>query len=170
MKIRNPRHNKTAERAGDIQMRNQYIERGIYKMCSDGSVEFVAFNTPGGRPQREEKLNEEYRDEQERIKERRLQLEGEKRMNQWIVEVSRSDEGFAGLAGYAEGGIQTMCLELSDEFYSAERTRERDKQIASCYDDEIRPFDDDGENWKENLERKIEDRIREELVKLAFLG
>jgi hypothetical protein len=100
----------------------------------------------------------------------RPRVDADIRMNRWIAEVARSDERFAVLAGFAEGGIQTLCFELSDQFYSAERTRERDEQIARCYSDELRPPTDDGDDWRENLERTIEDRFREELIKLALHG
>jgi len=59
---------------------------------------------------------------------------------------------------------------LSDQFYSAERTRERDEQIARCYNDEIRPPGDDGENWKEKLEEEIEMKICEEIIDLTING
>ena len=91
-------------------------------------------------------------------------------IKRWIVEVSRSDKGFARLAGFAEGGIQQMCFQLSDEFYSEKWTRERDELIARCYNDEKRPPWNNKDNWKETLEWEIEDRIREELVKLPLRG
>ena len=100
------------------------------------------------------------------IEERRR--EGDLRMKKWIVEVSRSDKGFAFLEPDLGHVWQSMYDALGVEFRNPERMRERDEQIASCYDDELRPSDYYEDDWKENLERKIEDRIREELVKLAF--
>ena len=102
------------------------------------------------------------------IEERRR--EGELRMKKWIVEVSRSDKGFAFLEPDLGHVWQSMYDALGVEFRNPERTRERDEQIARCYNDEIRPPGDDGENWKENLEEEIEKGILDELINLTING
>jgi hypothetical protein len=102
------------------------------------------------------------------IEERRR--EGELRMKQWIVEVSRSKEGFAFLEPDLGDVWQSMYDALGVEFRNPKRMRERDEQIARCYNDEIRPPGDDGENWKEKLEEEIEMKICEEIIDLTING
>ena len=102
------------------------------------------------------------------IEERRR--EGELRMKKWIVEVSRSDKGFAFLEPDLGHVWQSMYDALGVEFRNPERMRERDEQIARCYNDEIRPPGDDGDDWEENLIEEIRGRILEELIDLTING
>jgi len=110
----------------------------------------------------------------EMVEDLRPRVAAQIRMNQWIVEVSRRNQCDGGYKGYLDRYIEptltNMRLELSEYFESAERTRERDEQIARCYSDELRPPDDDGDDWRENLEKEIEDRIGDEIVKIALYG